>query len=133
LSAASQKTVKEPKTVTLYRPVGQKVLDLIAESGYRRFPPRLDFQPIIYPVLNEAYATKIARDWDTKDEASGFAGYVTRFRVRAAFVKRYPVRRVGAQVHREYWMPAQELAAFNDNIVGPNAVIARFPAESSGE
>jgi hypothetical protein len=30
-------------------------------------------------VLNEAYATKIARGWNTKDAASGFVGYVLRF------------------------------------------------------
>ena len=28
-------------------------------------------QPIFYPVLNEAYATTIARDWNTKDPTSG--------------------------------------------------------------
>ena len=68
-------------TTTLFRPVGVKELELIAESGYLGFPPRLYFQPIFYPVLNEEYATQIARDWNTKDEASGYAGYVTRFEV----------------------------------------------------
>ena len=48
-------------------------------SGYREFPPRLPEQPFFYPVLNEDYATQIARDWNTKDERSGFAGYVLRF------------------------------------------------------
>ena len=37
----------------LYRPVGQAELDLIAASGWRRFPPRLSHQPIFYPVLSE--------------------------------------------------------------------------------
>jgi hypothetical protein len=46
--------------VTLYRPVGPEELVLIRESGFRRFPPRLPQQPILYPVLTEAYATKIA-------------------------------------------------------------------------
>lgn len=45
---------------TLFRPVGQKELDLIRESGFRTFPPRLYFQPIFYPVLNEEYAAGIA-------------------------------------------------------------------------
>jgi hypothetical protein len=31
-----------------YRPVGQAELDLIAESGYRAFPPRLPQQPIFF-------------------------------------------------------------------------------------
>ncbi len=118
------------QTITLYRPVGQKELDLIAESGYTRFPPRLVHQPIFYPVLNEEYATKIARDWNTKDAASGYAGYVTRFHVRAAFLANYDVQQVGAQIHKEYWIPAEELTALNASIVGPVEVIAEFKRPS---
>jgi hypothetical protein len=42
--------------------------------------------PIFCPVLNEDYATKIAREW--KIPASG-SGYVTRFEVREAFLDKY--------------------------------------------
>jgi len=51
--------VEEPvnETTTLYRPVGQEELNLIRDGGYREFPPRLQHQPIFYPVLNEEYAT----------------------------------------------------------------------------
>ena len=66
-------------TITLWRPVGPKELALIEEAGFRAFPPRLPEQPIFYPVTTEAYAIKIARDWNVK--ASG-SGYVTRFEVR---------------------------------------------------
>ena len=68
----------EPANLLLYRPVNQQELDLIAASGWLEFPPRLPEQPIFYPVLNEDYATRIARDWNVK--ASG-VGYVTRFEV----------------------------------------------------
>jgi hypothetical protein len=68
---------------TLYRPVGQKELDLIAESGWRAFPPGYPTSRSSLPVLNEEYATMIARNWNTKDEASGFVGYVLRFQVRS--------------------------------------------------
>src|SRR5689334_9821785 len=115
-------------TVTLYRPVGQKELDLIAASGYRAFPPRLPHQPIFYPVLNEAYAIQIARDWNTKDAASGFVGYVTRFRVEAEFIAQYPVQTVGSSVHQEYWIPAEDLATFNQQILGLIEVIHTFPS-----
>lgn len=101
-------------------------MDLIAAGGWRAFPPRLPSQPIFYPVLNEAYATQIARDWNTQDAASGYAGYVTRFQVLAVFLSRYPVRTVGASLHQEYWIPAGDLADFNDHIVGPIEVIAEF-------
>lgn len=112
--------------VTLYRPVGQKELYLIHESGDKAFPPRLPFQPIFYPVLNEEYATQIARDWNTKDAASGFVGYVTRFRVWADYLGRYPVQVVGGSQHQEYWVPADEMDEFNRNIVGPIEVIGEF-------
>lgn len=116
----------EPATVTLYRPVGQAELDLIAASDWREFPPRLPFQPIFYPVLNEGYAVQIARDWNTRDAASGYAGYVTRFAVRADYLARYEVQTVGNQSHQEYWIPAEELAEFNRNLVGPIEVVQEF-------
>src|SRR5207244_3590590 len=115
------------ETVTLYRPVGQKELDLIRASGYLRFPPRLPGQPIFYPVLNEEYAAQIAREWNTRDPASGHAGYVTRFRVRAEFLRRYPIPTAGSAArHREYWIPAADLPEFNENLVGVIEVIAEF-------
>lgn len=76
------------EATTLFRPVGQQELELIAASGWRAFPPRLFWQPIFYPVLTEEYAIGIARDWNTKDAASGYVGYVTRFRVRKAFLSK---------------------------------------------
>lgn len=44
------------ETTILYRPVGPLELQLIEESGWTRFPPRLPEQPIFYPVMNEEYA-----------------------------------------------------------------------------
>jgi len=121
--------------ITLYRPVGTKELELIAAAEHRAFPPRLPFQPIFYPVLTESYAVEIARHWNTKDGASGYAGYVTRFAVDAAFASRYPVQTAGARRHQELWVPAEELEEFNRHIVGPIEVIAEFrgePASASG-
>ena len=116
------------KTITLYRPVGPKELELIAASGFREFPPRLPDQPIFYPVLNEEYARQIARDWNVP--ASG-AGYVTRFMVRAEFLARYPEQQVGSSVHRELWIPAEDLAEMNRHIVGLIEVIAEFKKEET--
>lgn len=113
-------------TITLYRPVGPKELALIGESGFRRFPPRLPEQPIFYPVLTEAYATKIARDWNAK---SSGAGYVTRFQVKATFLVQYEVQLAGGRDFQEYWIPADHLADFNNAIVGPIEVIAKFRGE----
>ena len=115
------------ETSTLYRPVGPQELQLIVARGYREFPPRLPEQPIFYPVLNEAYAVQIARDWNVK--ASG-SGYVTRFQVRKEFLDRYEVQTVGSSVHQEYWIPAEDLPEFNCHIVGTIEVIAEFHTTS---
>ena len=119
-------------TTVLYRPVGEAELRLIEGSGFTAFPPRLEHQPIFYPVLNEEYATQIARDWNTKDAASGYAGYVTRFAVRSDFLAAYRVETVGARMHQEYWIPAEEMDAFNAAIVGPIEVISEFRGEKAG-
>src|SRR6201993_3034511 len=100
-------------TVTLWRPVGPEELALIKSSGMRAFPPRLPEQPIFYPVLSEEYAVKIARDWNV--QASG-AGYVTRFAVRREFLSRYQIQNAGGERFQEYWIPAEELAEFNQNL-----------------
>ena len=111
------------EVLILYRPVGPKELALIEASGWKAFPPRLPEQPIFYPVLNETYATQIAQGWNVRESGVGF---VTRFRVRADFAARYPVQKVGGEMHKELWVPADELQEFNDNIVGPIEVIAEF-------
>lgn len=126
-----QGTNRKMETKILYRPVGQKERDLIAESDWKAFPPRLAHQPIFYPVLNEEYATQIARDWNTKDAASGFVGYVTRFAVRADWLSRYEVQVVGGIQHEEYWILAEDLPAFNAALVGPIEVIAEFRGGSN--
>ena len=115
-------------TTTLYRPVGQKELDLIRELEYSAFPPRLPEQPIFYPVLNQEYATQIARDWNAKYNQPK-RGYVTKFEVRNGFLDRYEIRTVGSSVHQEYWIPAEDLPEFNRNIVGKIEVIAEFLGE----
>ncbi|MBW3664952.1 MAG: hypothetical protein KY469_17800 [Actinobacteria bacterium] len=116
----------DAETVTLWRPTGPEELELLADSGWRRWPPRLPGQPIFYPVLNEQYATQIVRDWNAK--ASG-VGYVTRFEVRREFIERYEPQQVGGREHRELWVPAEDLEELNDNIVGQIEVIATFKRE----
>ena len=111
---------------TFYRPVGQKELDLIAASEYSAFPPRLPSQPIFYPVLNREYAEQIARDWNTKDELSGYVGYVLEFNVDSAYLSAFEIQKVGSKNHLEYWIPAEQLDEFNRHIVGGIRVIAEF-------
>ena len=79
----------------LYRPVGKRELELIEQSGYRAFPPRLPEQPIFYPVLNQRYAEEIAGRWNTRDARSGYRGYVTRFEVEDRYISRFESHIVG--------------------------------------
>ena len=112
-------------TTLFYRPVGANELRLIAESDYSAFPPRLPGQPIFYPVLNEQYATEIARDWNAKNSQSQ-VGYVTRFAVRTSYLPQFTVQKVGSAQHLEYWIPAEKLDEFNQNIVGEIEIISEF-------
>ncbi|KAF3890559.1 MULTISPECIES: hypothetical protein [Nostocales] len=113
------------ETVTLYRPTGPKELELVKQSGYTQWPPRLPEQPIFYPVTNEEYAKEIATKWNVKDSG---VGYVTRFKVKKEFMDKYEIHQVGASYHKEWWVPAEELEQLNKNIVGQIEVIGEYTA-----
>ena len=108
----------------LYRPVGPKEVELIANSGYTAFPPRLPEQPIFYPVLNFEYAKQIARDWNAA--ASPFVGFVTRFEVDQKYVEAFEIHQVGGKIHQELWVPSEELPEFNRHIIGKIEVVAVY-------
>jgi len=114
--------------VILWRPTGPEELALVEASGWREWPPRLPGQPIFYPVLNEDYATKIARDWNVKHSGSG---YVTRFRVRRSFLHRYDIHQVGGRTIPEYWIPAADLGELNANIIGLIELVAEYHQDKS--
>ena len=115
--------MKTGSTITLFRPVGQAELDLIIQSDWKKFPPRLPEQPIFYPVLNQEYAAYIAQYWNAKYDGTG---YVLKFEVDAKFIQPYQVHTVGAHRDQEYWIPAEELVHFNDAIVGKIELIQSF-------
>jgi hypothetical protein len=111
---------------TLWRPVGRNELALIEATGFRRYPPRLPEQPIFYPVANFEYAEQIARDWNSTDARHANVGFVTRFKVASAVLAVYKPQQVGAKMHTEYWIPAEELEQFNDAIIGTIDVVAEY-------
>jgi len=100
---------------TLYRPFNWAELNLIAESGWRKFPPRLPEQPFFYPVLNIEYARQITIEWNVP--AYG-VGYVTKFEVDTVYISVFEIHNVGGHKHDELWIPSEELANFNDHILG---------------
>lgn len=109
----------------LYRPVGTGELEFIQKSNYRRFPPRLPEQPIFYPVLNEKYANEIAKKWNVKDNYN-HKGYVVKFEIEDDYGKQFEPHQVGCSYHIELWVPAEELAEFNQHIIGNITVISEF-------
>lgn len=113
----------KPETVELWRPVGPAELELIRESGMRAFPPRLPDQPIFYPVTTKAYAERIARMWNSRLDGGGF---VLRFDVLKSVLDRYPVQEAGGRANTEHWIPAEELPAFNEAIVGEIEIVETF-------
>src|ERR1017187_6371331 len=117
------------ETVTLWRPTGAKELALVGEAGFRAWPPRLPDQPIFYPVLNEDYATRIARDWNVSNSG---VGYVMRFEVAKAFMVCYEVHQVGGRTILEYWIPAEDLDELNANILGTIEVVAEYRGRVPG-
>lgn len=117
------------KSVTLYRPVGEKELILILESGFKKFPPRLEQQPIFYPVLNEAYAIEIASKWNTTDESGNYLGFVTEFEITEDEFLKYKIENVGGPIHNELWVPSEDLEVFNHAIVGDIKITKVFVGE----
>lgn len=110
------------KTVTCYRPTNEAELDLVIESGFTKWPPRLLGQDIFYPVTNEEYAIEISK-WNITDFG---VGYVTKFDVKQEFMERYKIEQVGDRYHTEWWIPAKDLDELNDNIIGKIEVIGEY-------
>ena len=122
-------TLRRPSTTglsTLYRPIGETELAKIEQTNFTEFPPRLQWQPIFYPVLTQDYADAIARDWNSKDADHNYVGFVTRFRIRNEFLSNYEIQTAADSSTLEYWIPAEDLDLFNANIVGMIEVIAEF-------
>lgn len=110
----------------LYRPVGFKEMNLILDTGCKRYPKRLPTQPIFYPVLNQEYAIEIAKKWNTKDINSNFVGYITEFSIDDKYISKYKVHIVGASKHAELWIPSEDLQTFNAHIIIPIRISHAF-------
>ncbi len=107
----------------LYRSVGKAEYELIAQSDFTAYPPRLPEQPIFYPVLNERYAREIAEKWNRRYPDSQYTGYVTIFEIDDTYISQFPVQTVGASYHQELWILAEVLHEFNQHIIGKIKVL----------
>lgn len=107
----------------LFRPVNQAELDLIIQSDWTKFPPRLVGQPIFYPVLHQQYAEEISKEWNVPSYG---IGHVLAFEVNDDYLKSYDIQKAGLDYHLEYWIPAEDLDKFNQNIIGKIELVATF-------
>jgi len=83
---------------------------------------------LLSPPQHSTPAVPHPRDRNTKD---GWKGYVLPFQVDEGYLGRYVAQTVGASVHQEYWIPADELEEFNRHLAGPIEVIAVYnPADA---
>jgi len=123
-----QNEISPANCKALYRAVNNKEYDLIEESGFKKFPPRLSWQPIFYPVCNEEYAIEIAKwDFNTFD-----IRHILKFYVHEDFMKDYDVKVVGSKIHSEYWIPADKLEDFNDALAVPIIELYRIVKNYGG-
>lgn len=76
-------------------------MELIKNSGYRKYPPKLPEQPIFYPVLNKNYAIEIASQWNVKYN-DDHRGYVTQFEVDDEYIRQFEVHTVGRS-YQKFW------------------------------
>jgi hypothetical protein len=102
----------------LYRPVGLGEAVRILDAGSLGFPPRRPEQPIFYPVLNREYAEQIAQRWNASNASTGYAGFVTQFLLDRTYAAQFTPHVVGSAIHSEYWVPAEQLAEFNEHLLG---------------
>lgn len=108
----------------LFRPSGYLELALVYRSGMRSWPPRLEGQPIFYPVLNLWYAEQIAQQWNATSDT--YSGYATSFDLDDEYASNFEPHIVGGSQHQEFWVPAEELANFNRHITSPIVVESSF-------
>ncbi|MEL6177317.1 MAG: hypothetical protein AAFS10_00115 [Myxococcota bacterium] len=108
----------------LYRPCGLEEMALVFRSHMRHWPPRLPEQPIFYPVTYREYADQISQRWNATSESR--LGYVTAFEIDDGYAAQFETKIVGARIHEELWIPAEELESFNTHILHPIDVVGLF-------
>jgi len=118
------------ETTKLYRPVNKAELILIQETGWKKFPPRLQDQPIFYPVTNQEYASQITTEWNLPSYKNGF---VTEFELSNKYLSKFKVEKVGLDHHTELWVPAEELEEFNSEIIDRIRVIEAFDSNPNNQ
>lgn len=107
---------RDRSITTLYRTVNGDDLSALRARQWKGFPPCAE--AAFYPALN----ARFARDLMSSQEGE-VTLHLTRFRINAGYVRSFEVQTLSGEVYEELWVPAEELEAFNRNIVGRIAVV----------
>ena len=124
----STEAVSESRSeaIALYRPIGLNELAQIWDLGFQGFPARARNQHYLYPLTSFENARQLARDWNARDEASVFSGFVVRFEVADEYLRRFSPQSMGSSDYLKYCIPATDLNVFNQSLQGRIAVEAAF-------
>ena len=102
-------TLMAPAATVLYRAVDESELSRIQQLEHKRFAP-MQGAETIQILCDEQHARAIAGP-----------GWVTRFAVQNNLLSKYA--RTGAKPREEYRIPAPDVEALNDALVGPIVVL----------
>jgi len=103
------------KSITLYKSLSPAELAGVINNHWQSFAPLPAEQTIFAPKINLGHAQMLARQL----EASLYSvGYVVGFMIEADFLQRFPCQTVAYEEQREYRIPAEELALFNQHLIG---------------
>jgi hypothetical protein len=110
--------VRQVQTMPVYHAVAAGELQLIEESGWRRFSPGASGDPVTALALTWEHAHHLADDGPRRRA-------VVRCDVATSFLTRYRVVAAGAPGDQEYRIPPADLDGLNAALAGPIEVADR--------
>lgn len=103
------------KSITLYKSLSPVELAGVINNGWQSFAPLPIEQTIFAPKINLEHAQMLARQLEA---CLHTVGYVVCFTIEADFLQRFQCQTIAYEEQREYRIPAEELALFNQHLIG---------------
>lgn len=110
---------------TLWHPVNPSELRLIEESNWSLLPTGIENRPVFYPNVELVDKIRQTTLWAPRHQDDGYEGHIIELDVFVPFFNQYD-RNDGTVNQKEIWVPAQDLALFNDRIRRPLRLAQSF-------